>query len=338
MRAVQAGDPAVADRPPLGVRVVHGSRREPDWLTMSYDELLAYRDAENRTRASRLARPVTGFPDRGAAIEWQEVPLPGRRVPVRVYRPAAGRAPAPGGRLPLVLHVHGGGFVGTAAQSDWVNSHLAARLSAVVVSVEHRLLDHRTPLAAALDDGWDVLELAVRGGGARWRVDAERVAVLGESTGGLIAGLMALRDRELALRAQVLVNPVTDLTPAGFEVPSMRQRPPGSTLAVEQMRLLQRLADPTGLELKTLSPMPATGLSHLPPTLVVVPTVDPIADQGRGYAERLRSAGVPVQLSEYRGAPHAFLSMPGLVRAARAARTEIREFLRGALGRSLVSR
>src|SRR5690606_26675314 len=193
MRGVQAGDPAVADRPPLGVRVVHGSRREPDWLTMSYAELLAYREAENRARASRLARPVTGFPDRGAAIEWQEVALPGGRVPVRVYRPAGGRVPAPGGRLPLVLHVHGGGFVGTAAQSDWVNSHLAARLPAVVVSVEHRLLDHRTPLAAALDDGWDVLELAVRGGGARWRVDAERVAVLGESTGGLIAGLMVLR-------------------------------------------------------------------------------------------------------------------------------------------------
>jgi len=67
---------------------------------------------------------------------------------------------------------------------------------------------------------------------------------------------------------------------------------------------------------------------RLAPALVVVPTLDPLADHGRTYAERLRAAGTPVRLTEHPGAPHAFLSMPGLVPQARAARTEIITFLR----------
>jgi acetyl esterase len=59
-----------------------------------------------------------------------------------------------------------------------------------------------------------------------------------------------------------------------------------------------------------------------------VPTLDPVADHGRAYAERLREAGTPVLLTEHPRAGHAFLSMPGLVPAARTARREILAFLR----------
>ncbi len=115
---------------------------EPDFSVMTAEELLAYRDAENRFRASVAARTILGEPDTGAAIDWQEIALPGRDLPVRVYRPAStgGDEAAAGTDLPLVVHVHGGGFVGTAVQCDWTNSHLAAHLPALVVSVEHRLL------------------------------------------------------------------------------------------------------------------------------------------------------------------------------------------------------
>jgi acetyl esterase/lipase len=65
----------------------------------------------------------------------------------------------------------------------------------------------------------------------------------------------------------------------------------------------------------------------LAPALVVVPTVDPLADHGRRYAERLRESGTLARLTEHRGAPHGFLAMSGLVRQAGAARTEIAEFL-----------
>jgi acetyl esterase len=77
-----------------------------------------------------------------------------------------------------------------------------------------------------------------------------------------------------------------------------------------------------------VSPLYADDLSGLAPALVVVPTVDPAADHGRTYAERLREAGTPVRLTEHPGATHAFLSMPGVVPQAEAARAEVTDFLR----------
>ncbi|MBB6347564.1 acetyl esterase [Nonomuraea muscovyensis] len=310
---------------------------EPDWLAMTAEELVAYREAENRFRASSAVRAVTGDPDPGAAIGWQEVALPGRELPVRVYRPCPGRDGRGADRagLPLVLHVHGGGFVGTAVQSDWVNSHLAAQLPAVVVSVEHRLLDARTPLSAAVDDGWDVLQHVVRHA-AQWGIDPTRTAVFGESCGALINALAAIRARDvsLRLRAQVLVNPAVDVTGTMLEHASVTQHAHSPTLAVPVLQLFQRLAVPPGTDPRALSPLYADNLNGLAPALVVVPTHDPVADHGRRYAERLRAAGTPARLTEYPGAGHAFLSMPGVAQQAEAARAEILDFLRGSLAAS----
>jgi acetyl esterase len=294
---------------------------------MTAEELAAFADAQNRKRASRLARVITGQPDRGAVIGWEEVALPDRRLRVRVYRPAPARSSG-SADLPLVLHVHGGGFVGTAVQSDWVNSYLAARLPAVVVSVEHRLLAPGIPLSAAADDGWDVLRHVV-GQAAQWRVDPARAAVFGESTGAAIAALAAIRARDsgLALRAQVLVNPCVDLTSKMYDHASIDRYADSPTLNMPVMQLFSRLAVPPGTDPLAVSPLHADDLSGLAPALVVVPTIDPVADHGRRYAERLQEAGTPARMSEYPGATHAFLSMPGVVRQAKAAREEIVQFL-----------
>ncbi|GGM17925.1 alpha/beta hydrolase [Streptomyces fumigatiscleroticus] len=309
---------------------------EPDFSTITPEELSAYRDAENRFRASSAARAITGEPDPGAAIEWQEVALPGRDLPVRVYRPgptADAEATARTG-LPLVVHVHGGGFVGTAVQCDWTNSHLAARLPALVVSVEHRLLAPDSPLANAADDGWDVLRHVLHRA-AQWGVDPARTAVFGESCGALITALTAIRAREagLGLMAQVLVNPAVDVTGTMDDYPSIAEYAYSPSRALPLLRLLRRLAVPPGTDARALSPLYADDLSGLAPALVVVPTQDALADHGRRYAERLREAGTPVRLSEYPAARHAFLAMPGVEPQAEAARTEILAFLRAALAK-----
>jgi acetyl esterase len=313
-------------QPPLGIRLLHAVRKEPDFSAMSDQALVAFRDAQNRKLASGLARVITGFPDRTAIIDWQQVELPDRVVPVRVYRPSV---PGP---LPLVLHVHGGGFMGTAVQCDWVNSHLAAQLQVLVMSVEHRLIDASTPISAAVDDGWDVLRQVVQKH-SDWGVDPARVAVVGESAGGLIAALAAIRARESGrlLRAQVLVNPCVDLSETALDYDSMTQYANSPTLTVPRLELFRRLAVPDGTDARAVSPLYADDLSGLPPALVVVPELDPVADHGRAYAARLREAGTPVQLQEHPGAGHAFLSMPGLVPQARAARVQIADFLRSRL-------
>ncbi|RFU38366.1 alpha/beta hydrolase [Actinomadura logoneensis] len=311
-----------------------GRPAEPDWDTITDDELAAYRDAENRFRASGAARAALGEPAPGVTIDWEQVALPGRDLPVRVYRPSTG-GPGDGrdgAARPLVVHVHGGAFVGTAPQSDWINSHLAADLPALVVSVEHRLLAPDTPLSAAVDDGWDVLRHLV-GDAARWGADPARVALLGESCGGLISAIAALRARDagLALRAQVLVNPATDLSGTMFDYDSFSRFPQAPTLPLGVLRLFQRLATPPGADPRALSPMYADDLAGLAPALVVIPTDDPLADQGRRYADRLRKAGTSTLVTEYAGAGHAFLSLPGLMPQAHAARTDITAFLRDAL-------
>jgi acetyl esterase len=219
--------------------------------------------------------------------------------------------------------------VGTAVQSDWVNSHLAAHLPALVVSVEHRLLDPDTPLSAAVDDGWDVLQHVVRHA-RQWGIDPARTALFGESCGGLITALAAIRARDtrVGLQAQVLVNPAVDVTDTMLDHPSMTEHADTPTLALPQLRLFHRLAVPPGTDPRPLSPLHADNLNGLAPALVVVPTHDPLADHGRRYAEQLRAAGTPARLSEYRGAGHAFLSMPGMAQEAEPARAEILEFLR----------
>ncbi|MFC7100795.1 alpha/beta hydrolase [Nonomuraea rubra] len=231
-----------------------------------------------------------------------------------------------------MLHVHGGGFVGTAVQCDWVNSHLAARLPAVVVSVEHRLLDFETPLSAAADDGWDVLRHVVDHAG-EWGVDPARTAVFGESCGALISALAAIRAGRsgLRLRAQVLVNPALDVTSTAFSYDSMSRFERTPTLTLALLRFFQRLAVPHGSDARALSPLHAGDLNGLAPALVVVPTHDPLADHGRRYAGRLQAAGTPARLSEYQEAGHGFLSMPGVAPQAAPARAEILEFLREAL-------
>ncbi|MFI6833779.1 alpha/beta hydrolase [Kribbella sp. NPDC050241] len=330
MQAFKEPETTRSDRPSLGIRLLHALGKEPDWAEMTDEELAAFSEAENRKRMSPFARVITGRPRRGVDIRWQDLTLPGRKLRLRVYRSGGPRSES--NLLPLVVHVHGGGFVGTAVQSDWINSHLAAQLPAVIVSVEHRLLAPETPLSEPVDDGWDVLQTLVRDA-AEWGVDPDRVAVFGESTGALISALAAIRGRDcgLRLRAQVLANPCVDLTPTLYDYPSMAQYGESPTLTKTQMELFCRLAIPAGTDSRPLSPLYAENLSSLAPALVIVPTFDPVSDQGRLYAERLRDAGTPARLTEYRGATHAFLSMPNVVPQAKPARAEILAFLRDCL-------
>jgi acetyl esterase len=146
----------------------------------------------------------------------------------------------------------------------------------------------------------------------------------------MVAALSALRAREsgLPLRAQVLVNPCVDLTETVYDYVSMAEYADTPTLTVEQMEFFRSLAVPSGTDPRAVSPLYADDLSGLPPALIVVPVLDPVADHGRTYYDQLRKAGTSAELVEIPGAGHAFLSLPGLVPQARIARSAIADFLR----------
>ncbi len=309
---------------PFGTRFVRDTQ---DWEALTDDQVVTARDRANRAAVSRAARIVTGRPDRRAYVEETTIDLPGRRLMLRVHRPRAA-----GGDLPLIVSLHGGGFfAGTAAQNDWLNSHLAARCPAVVVSVEYRLAPEH-PLPRPIEDGYDTVARLV-GDAAGWGVDPGAVAVLGESAGGTIAALAALRARRDGppLRAQVLTYPVTDLTETMTAYASVEENADNPTLSLSRLRTVRRLSVPPGLDPRDVSPVKADSLGGLAPALVVTAELDPLADHGRRYAERLREDGTDARLICCPGATHSFLSIPGLVPAARAARRDILAFLRGRL-------
>ncbi|WP_196255713.1 alpha/beta hydrolase [Micromonospora sp. WMMD558] len=312
---------------PLGTRILKDTQ---DWEALTNDQVIAAREKTNRAASSRAARMITGLPDRRARIEETSIDLPGRRLMLRVHRPKDARR-----SLPLIVSFHGGGFfAGTAAQNDWLNSHLAAQCPAVVVSVEYRLAPEH-PLPQPIDDGYDTVVRLVDDA-TRWGIDPAAVAVMGESAGGTIAALIALRARKDGppLRAQALIYPGTDWTESMTEYSSITENADNPTLSVSRLRATRKLSVPPTLDPRSVSPVKFDNLAGLPSTLVITAALDPLADQGRRYADRLREDGTDVRLTCYPRATHTFLSTPGLVPAARPARREIVAFLRSHVHRA----
>jgi acetyl esterase len=220
-------------------------------------------------------------------------------VRIRHYVPAG--SGAQGADLPLVVFMHGGGWVvGSLDTHDGVCRALANRVPCRVVSVDYRLAPEH-PFPAAVDDSWAV---------TRWAFEqSDRVAVAGDSAGGNLAAVMALRARDagLPLAFQLLIYPVTDHS---FDTASYSANASGFGLTQLGMRWYwdQYLGSSDGAH-PDASPLRAKELSGAAPALVVVCEYDPLRDEGVAYAERLEAAGVPVRLAEYEGMIHGFFRL-----------------------------
>jgi acetyl esterase len=240
-------------------------------------------------------------------VEDLEVPAdPPLRV--RLYRPG----PEP---LPLVVFVHGGGFVfGDLESHDRACRRLALLARAAVLAVDvRRAPEHPAP--AAIED-------AVAA--ARWRPEALGAltgapALAGDSSGGTIALLAAL---ELAAggtpaSALWLACPNADLT---LGCPSVREKGRGWGLEADALAwfVAQWVPAPTPAALARFSPLHAD-LSGVPPTLLATAEHDPLRDEGEALARRLRDAGAAVELVPGPGLVHGFLTLDTLSPAARAA-------------------
>jgi acetyl esterase len=315
------------EKPTAKIRLFASFVPKHDWDSIGPEQIVTLRRKMDSKRGSLLGRLVTGKLDPAASITSHTIDLPGRSLELRVHRPEDAGSP-----LPLVIAFHGGGFLyGASAQDDWLNSHLAANLPAVVVAVDYRLAPEH-PLPAAVDDARDViprvLELA-----REWGCDTSSVAVVGASAGATLSALVACHADELGLplRAQVLINPVLDWTESMFDFRSMVDNADAPMPTPVMLRAARRLAFPASFDPSTISPLTFQNLAGLAPALILAAGLDPVEDQATAYADRLRAAGVDVEITRYPRAMHAFLSMPGLVAAARPARAELLGFLRDRL-------
>jgi acetyl esterase/lipase len=251
---------------------------------------------------------------------------PGVDITDRVFAARSGdlrvRLYSPTGRTPrgCVINLHGGGWVlGDLDGNDWTCSTIAAHTGAQVVSVDYRLAPaHRFP--AGLDDCLD---------GLRWAAElpsaAAGIVVMGDSAGGNLAAVAALSARDSggpAIALQVLIYPGTDLTKQSPSLVANAHAPFLTSAAVDAFT--DHYLGPDGDPRDPLaSPLLAPDHTGLPPALIITAEHDPIRDDGRRYAEALRTAGVPVRHTDYVDAPHGFVSVPGLVPAAKQAIAEI---------------
>ncbi|MFP5072632.1 alpha/beta hydrolase [Pseudonocardia nantongensis] len=243
----------------------------------------------------------------------------------RVYLP-------PGdGPFPVVLYVHGGGFVGGGL--DVVDERaraLALDVGAVVVSATYRRApENRFP--AAHDDAyaalqWTAKEITAHGG------DAGRIAVMGDSAGANLAAAAVIRARdagEPAVRAQVLLYPLVD--PAA-DTPSRRAFAEGYLIHLDALAWFgsQYVTGPADVADPRLA-LDRNDLAGLPPTLVVTTEYDTLRDEGEAFAESLRAAGNEVRATRIDGLVHALYWASGAVPRSAEIHTEAVEHLRANL-------
>lgn len=285
-----------------------------------FPQLRAKRQA---LQASRLGRLAFGTADGRATIEDRVVSLDGTDIGLRIYRPRSVAKP-----LPVVINFHGGGWVqGNTEQSEWAASRIAFRVEAVVVSVAYRLAPEH-PFPAAVNDCW-AATLWVHEHAAELGGDPDRLAVMGDSAGGNLAAVTALKARDAGspiLRTQILVYPGTEMYD---KWPSELRNAEAPVLTSRNMHAYARiyLGDDYGTEDFRASPIRAQSHLGVAPALIQTAEFDPLLDNGARYADKLRADGVDVAYTEYAGAIHGYLSLPGAVPVAAKALDQIVETL-----------
>jgi acetyl esterase len=269
---------------------------------------------------------LDGEPVPVASVEDRTIAGPGGDLPLRIYTPEGD------GPFGVLVWLHGGGFViGDLDTADSTCRKLADRARIVVVSVDYRLApEHRAP--AAVDDGWAATEWAAEHA-VELGADPGRLAVGGDSAGGNLAALVALRAAEAGaptLAHQLLVYPVTDLT---LSHPSIRENGEGYLLTASAMRWFvdHYLGDDVDPDDPAVSPVFAPIPDATAPALVLTAGFDPLRDEGEAYARLLEQAGVPVKLERFDTMIHGFFALGSLTPVAGEAVDTAAAALRSAL-------
>lgn len=264
--------------------------------------------------------------------EWITVPAQVGDVRVRIIRPQGAT-----GMLPVIVYMHGGGWIlGNAGTHDRLVRELAVGARAALAFVEYpNSPEARYP--TAIEQGYATAQWITRNGGSKG-LDGSRMAVAGESVGGNMTAALALMAKErgdVTFMQQSMYYPVTD---AAMNTASYEEFATGYYLTRKAMQWFwdAYTTDPAQRAEITASPNQASieQVTGLPPAYLCVDEADVLRDEGEAYAAKLRSAGVPVTTVRYNGTIHDFMLLNALseTRATQAAIGQATAFLRAGLG------
>ena len=260
-------------------------------------------EARRQMEVTAMSRRAEPLPVK--RVEDRTIPGPAGPLSVRLYWPDAA------GPVPAIAYYHGGGHViGSLDTHDLIARNLCHGAQALVCSVDYRMgPEHRFP--AAVEDSFAALEwLAANAAGLGG--DPARLGVHGDSAGANLAAVVSLMARDKGtpkLRLQSLVYPVADYS---LSTPSYQTFAEGYgllTRAAMQWFQQHYLRSPADAAEWRASPIRARSHAGVAPAIVVAAECDVLHDDGAGYAEALRRAGVAVEYREYPGMIHAFFGM-----------------------------
>ncbi|MHA3020650.1 alpha/beta hydrolase [Mycobacterium sp. BMJ-28] len=261
-----------------------------------------------------------------AAVEDLTAPGPAGPIPVRIYRPSTQPRP------PVLVYFHGGGLVmGSNHSFEPLARELAHASGAAVAAVDYRLAPESPP-PAQFDDAYAATEW-VAAHAHDLGLDADRLAVVGDSAGGSLAAAVSLAARDHdgpTIAAQVLLYPGLD---RDMGAPSITSMPDAPMLSHDDITYLHEMVDRGAGTPHSPYQVPAyaTDLSDLPAAIVVTGECDPIRDWGERYAARLRNAGVHTTFTRYPGVYHGFLMRSDTTARGRLAMAETGALLRAKL-------
>ena len=289
-------------------------------------EVLGVTDARLAHAARRVSHQLPAEPV-AERIDFT-VPGPAGAIPLRRYRPVGF---PPGAILPALVFLHGGGWVlGSLDSHDALCCRLANAAGCCVVAVDYRLApEHVHP--AAIDD-CAAAYAAVIARAREFGIDPVRVAVGGDSAGGNLAAAIALMGRDGALPPpiqQTLIYPAVDLDQ---DLDDYGPNTPGMAITGATMVWFRDLYVPDAVDRTDwrVSPIRAASLAGVAPALVIVCGHDPLAAEGRAYADRLVADGVTVTRLELPAQTHGMITMTRVIPFAAALQDLVAATLRDA--------
>jgi acetyl esterase len=251
-----------------------------------------------------------------ARVEDLRIPMrDGQSIKARLFAPYSKSHASP---IPTLVYFHGGGFTIGSIQTHNVLCRELARIGqCAVISVDYRLApEHRFPVAT--NDAWDTLQWVAKNAESIG-LQANALAVGGDSAGGTLAAVCAIhaRDAGLKLALQLLIYPGTA---ARQETTSHSTYQSGFMLDKATVDwFFDHYIDAKDRDDWRFAPMLAERHDGLAPAWIGLAECDPLVDEGVAYADMLRMADVKVDLEIYQGVVHGFVNMGRVIPEARQA-------------------
>lgn len=284
----------------------------------------------NRKELRKLGNLIDYAPIQLHKVTNHEIEMrDGHSIPIRIYQPTEED------NLPLIVFLHGGGFVLRDIDShDKVCRRISKMNKAVVVSVGYRLAPE-WKFPTPHQDCFDATIWAAKNAN-KFGANPETLVMMGDSAGGNLSTVVSRLARDNGfpkINAQVLIYPTTD---ARLDHPSVDKYAKGYLLEKTEIQWFINHYKRTDEDIlnPNFSPLLADDLENMPPAFIFTAEYDPLKDEGKAYADKLKAAGNKVVYKDFGGMIHAFINLPRIANTALAAQRDIRDFLKGIWGDS----